>query len=275
MNATRSLRQLFVLSAIAFLPAAASAQPDLRQLVAAAPLIFRGTNAGASESPTLPLPPPKGSIRVRVDEILRGAETIGDLTRQDVILIAPNGSTRRTAIYFVRPVEYGKLLVAEELAEIDAPADLRALAADLAKAEQQNADAALSERLAASEAVIVARVRDVRRLAKERGRPSEHDPDWALAQLAIVRNLKGQPRITDCPGGACVEVAFAQSDDIRWFRSPKLVPGQQAIFLLRPMDPKLLREGEKPPALYVLVDPQDVRPLGDEQRLIRLIRAQR
>ncbi|HEX6642769.1 MAG TPA: hypothetical protein VF215_16745 [Thermoanaerobaculia bacterium] len=278
MQTEHSSRRWFVLFLSAVLSFAASAQPDLRQWVRSAPLIFRGTNLGTMESPTLPLPPPRGrAFRVRVDETLRGAESIGDFTQQEIVVMTAGGdNARKTAIYFVRPVVYGKTLVAEELGEMDVPSDKRAFANALAQAEQQNADAVLSERIASAEAVVVARVLDVRSVVKERGgRPSEHDPEWAIARLAIVRTLKGQPRTAACAGVPCVEVAFAQSDDIRWFRAPKLVPGQEAIVFLRPADEKLLREGEKPPARYVIVDPLDVLPVREEPRLIRLIRALR
>jgi|GEM_PF-1102467 len=258
------------------LASGASAQPpELRKLVTEAPLVFLGTDLGAVESPTLPLPPPKGRwARVHVEETLRGAATIGDFTGQEVILDLPADEAHRTAIYFVRPVAYGKTLIAEQVAAMEVPESSEKLADELAEADRQNADDALRRRAASAEVVAVVRVVGVKAL-REAPRPSEHDPDWAIARVRVLRTLKGEPRLSDCEQGLCAEVAFAQSDDIRWFRSPKLAVYQEAILLLRPADPDVLREGEKPPAAYVLTHADDLRPPAEEARLAALIREPR
>lgn len=260
----------------AMLASEVSAQPPgLRKLVTEAPLVFLGTDLGAAETPTLPLPPPKGRwARVRVEETLRGAATVGELTGQEVILDLPPDEGHRRAIYFVRPVAYGKTLIAEQVAAMEVPESPEKLAAELAEADRQNADAALRQRTASAEAVVVVRVVGVKAL-RESPRPSEHDPNWAIARVRVLRTLKGEPRLSDCEQGLCAEVAFAQSDDIRWFRSPKLAVYQEAILLLRPADPDVLREGEKPPAAYVLIHADDLRPPAEEARLAALIREPR
>lgn len=268
----RSALPLLVFILAALHPVALSAQPDLTQLVLSAPLIFRGTIVGA-ESPTLPLPPPKGRVfRIRVEETLRGATTIGDFAGQEIVVGRITNSDRKTGLFFVRPIAYGKTLAAEEIGEIDAPADMKAFAAQIAKIEQQDAENKLIARLRSAEAVIVGRVVAIKPLRESRGGPSEHDPDWAVAQVLVLRTLKGQPKVRQCSQGRCVEVAFAQSDDIRWFRSPKLMVGGDDILLLRPADPKLLRRGETPQVPYVLIDPEDRRPVAEERRLRDLIR---
>ena len=144
-----------------------------------------------------------------------------------------------------------------------------------AVAQQANDDARLQARVTTARAVIVGHVIDIRRAFEPNVRPSEHNPEWAIALVAVDRALKGQPRLRECPKGTCVEVAFAQSTDIRWLRTPKLTPGREAIFLLRPADPKLLGPTEAPPATYVLTDPEDLRPLADEERLRAIIAATR
>lgn len=267
-----SILTLLVAGLAALLPLAAAAQPDLTQLVSVAPLIFRGTVIGAV-TPAVPLPPPNDrAFRVRVDQILRGANTIGDYTGQEIVVARPANADRKEALFFVRPVAYGKTLTAEVIGELDASADTRAFAAQIAKVEQQDAETRLRVRLASAEAVIVGRVLAVKPMRESRAPSSEHDPDWAVAQVLVGGQLKGQAKVRDCGQGRCVEVAFAQSDDIRWFRAPKLAVGQGAVFLLRPADPKLLREGEAPPVPYVLIHPDDLRPASEEARLRELIR---
>src|SRR3954452_15719559 len=100
--------RFFIFWIVVMLSIAAAAQPDLTQLVLGAPLIFRGTIVSA-ESPTLPLPPPKGRLyRVRVDETVRGASTVGEFAGQEIVVLRTANSDRSSALFFVRPVAYGK-----------------------------------------------------------------------------------------------------------------------------------------------------------------------
>lgn len=276
MQPKRSSRFSFlVFCAAVLLPLAVAAQQDLARLVLEAPLIFRGTVVGAA-STALPLPMPNGRVfRVRVDQTVRGADSVGDFAGQEVVLVRTTDAERKEAIFFVRPFAYGKTLAAEVIGELDVPADTKGFAAQVARIEQQDADARLLARAASADAVIVGRVLAVEPVRGERGLPSEHDPEWVVAQVAVVRAIRGQPKARTCGQGSCVEVAFAQSKDIRWFRAPKLAPGQEAVFLLRPAQSELLREGEEPPAAYVLMHPDDLRPVSEETRLRELIRRNR
>ena len=268
----RSKTPALIFGVLVLFPLALPAQQDLTQLVLGAPLIFRGTIV-STESPTLPLSPKGRVVRVLVEEIFRGAATVGDFTREEIVVVRVSSSDRKTGVFFVRPIAYGKTLAAEEIGEIDPPSDSKEFALRIARIEQQDADDKLQERLRTADAVIVGRVLAIRSLRDVRGGgPSEHDPDWAIAQVLVLRTLKGQPRTRDCARGVCVEVAFAQSDDIRWFRAPKLIVGHEDIFLLRPPDPKLLREREAPPAPYAVIDMEDVRPVSEEGRVRELLR---
>src|SRR5215212_759574 len=241
---------LFLVCAAALIATPLHAQPDLTRWILDAPLIVRGTLVGA-DSPTLPLPSPNGQVvRLLVKDTMRGADTIGSFNGQEIILGRTTTSQRKEGVFFIRPIAYGKTLAAEEIGEIDPPADEHAFAAQIARVHQQDQENKLVARAASAEATIVGQVLSVRRVRENGVVPSEHDPEWAVARVLVVRTLKGQPRSGECAQGACVDVAFAQSDDIRWFRSPKVVVGQQNVILLRPPDPTVLRNGELPPAPY-------------------------
>ena len=271
--ATRSrMAALFLVCLAALIQVPLHAQPDLTRLILDAPLIVRGTLAGA-DSPTLPLPPPGGRVfRLLVKDTLRGVDTIGSFNGQEIILGRTSTSARTEGVFFVRPIAYGKTLVAEEIGEIDPPSDSAAFMAQIARVRQQDEEDKLAARLGSAEAVIVGRVLSVRSAAAGPAVASEHDPQWVIAQVLVIRIITGQPKTGQCGGQTCVDVAFAHSDDIRWFRAPKVSVGQENIALLRPADRTVLHEREVPPATYVLIDPNDLRPVTEEPSLHGLIR---
>jgi hypothetical protein len=216
------------------------------------PHIFLGTANGAN---------------VHVELIFRGAERIGNFTNQDVIVLRPPNAGRKRAIFFVTPVNYGVLMTAREDGELPPPEDAKSFAATLARVDQAESDRKLRERLRSAEAVVIGHVLSTVELKREI-RASEHDPRWWLAHVAVVRVLKGETR------ASTVDVIFANSDDIRWFASPKLHAGDHGIFLLRHGGSNV-RKGEEPRVDgYLLVDPEDFRPLTDERRIVALLRSQ-
>lgn len=252
----RSFVAVLFLACVAALAAGPlQGQTDLTRLILDSPLIVRGTVVGTG-SPS----------RLLVTDTLRGADTIGSFTGQEIILGRTTSSDRKEGVFFIRPIAYGKTLVGQEVGEIDPPTDDRAFTEQIAKVLQQDETDKLAARTASAETVILGKVLSIRPL-RETSLPTEHDPDWAIAQVLVVRTLSGQPRSSECGQDRCVDVAFARSDDIRWFRAPKLAVGQQNVMLLRPPDPKLLRETELPPAPYALIEAADLRPATEEPRL--------
>lgn len=195
--------------------------------------------------------------------IFRGADTIGPFTNQDVLILRPPGAQARHAIFFVTPVNYGKLMTAREDGELAPPESLRTFSDALARADQAASDRKLRGLLASAETVVVARVAKTVDLTAD-WRASEHDPRWSLAAIEVVRILKAETRTS--------HVVFAGSDDVRWFRSPKLHPGDEGIFLLRHDNGNLLRNATTPSTTgYILIDPADFRPLSEEQRIVTLL----
>ena len=59
---------------------------------------------------------------------------------------------------------------------------------------------------------------------------------------------------------------FAASDDVAWFRSPKLTVGQQGVFLLR--------RGETA-GTYVLIQPGSLLGIEEASRVKRLVEGAR
>lgn len=90
---------------------------------------------------------------------------------------------------------------------------------------------------------------------------SEHDAQWWQAEVAIENTEKGKA------AGNKVVVYVPHSDDIRWFRAPKVEVGQQGVFLLhRTSIPALKLEG------YTATSSLDVQPMEQRQRIQNLLR---
>lgn len=123
-------------------------------------------------------------------------------------------------------------------------------------------DRELLRRLDSAELVLLGTVREVREPVGGRKVPgSEHDPVWREAILKVGSLEKGRP------GSPTVTFLFASSRDVQWAGAPKAREGQEAIWLLR-------RE-QKPGLLgrdLVILEPLDVLPPGELERVRRLIR---
>jgi hypothetical protein len=59
---------------------------------------------------------------------------------------------------------------------------------------------------------------------------SEHDPEWRQAQVRVDETMKGA---TD---NKSVKVLFPSSNDVMYFGSPKLHPGDEGIFIIQQAD---------------------------------------
>src|SRR5207253_2748912 len=121
------------------------------------------------------------------------------------------------------------------------------LEAKIPEIQKYLSEKSLYDRIKGSESVIVGEVTADRDLGL--GPISEHNPAWHVATVKTTE-------------GAVVEVRYAASHDIMWYRSPKLKIGQRAVMLLQ-------RDATQND-LFV-VDPRDVQPesaLGHIQELI-------
>jgi hypothetical protein len=90
----------------------------------------------------------------------------------------------------------------------------------------------LQAKVASADTVLLGEVTEVHPLQVESAssepqtRVSHHIPkEWCEAVIKVNRVLKGS-------AGATVVVRFTPSQDVAWFRAPKLQVGQQAVFLL-------------------------------------------
>jgi hypothetical protein len=124
-----------------------------------------------------------------------------------------------------------------------------------------NRDKALQTRLKSAELVLLGTV-TTKPARLPRGSAlavSEHDPLWRVVEVRSEQVLRGTAEK--------VSVVIASSDDIRWFRSPKPKPETRGIFILRMQERK-----DFPVRGYLLIDPEDFRPVAELNRVRRLLR---
>jgi hypothetical protein len=134
---------------------------------------------------------------------------------------------------------------------------------DVAEGVRIAAERPLAERVAGAELVVTGRVTSTRPVARESPPGSEHDPEWSIARVAVDSVLKGPS------SRRTVEVLFASSMDIAWYRSPKLNEGVSGIFILRRRDDDEAPD-EVGPNVYQATHPLDFLPhdrLEDVQRM--------
>ncbi len=155
-----------------------------------------------------------------------------------------------------------------------------AMLSALEQGAQARKDAPIVDRIATAKLVFrgtVESVNPLERAAEENKQtnqpPSEHDPEWQVANVRISRPLRGSE------AGQVVPVLFPASRDIMWFNAPKLKVGQDAVFLAHAPDKQDMRLAqnrglaklqEKEP-VYFVTEPFDVLPPADEEHLRGLL----
>ena len=129
-------------------------------------------------------------------------------------------------VYFSNPVLYGETLAVREIAHLRVPDDVDELSAVLQRAIEGADMDTLRQHLASATAVVVGKVVETRSAASPDRIPfSEHDPDWWIATIHVARSLKGRVK-------GDIRVRYANSRDVAWYRAPKPLEGQEAIFVL-------------------------------------------
>ena len=140
----------------------------------------------------------------------------------------------------------------------------------VAEGQGPSNEVGLRARLSSSVSVVIGTVGEPLQRVPFRGAGGEHQPDWWSAPVTVSSTLAGEKRT------GVVRVAFAYNVDPYWQASPKLRPGQKAIFLLHRYDAKetearIHHAFDVPPVeLLLVVDPADVQPVARRARIVAL-----
>jgi hypothetical protein len=161
-------------------------------------------------------------------------------------------------VFFANPWIMGDSIGVVEVGSqpvVAAAAD-QTLSADVARGRAAAQDRDLQATLQSAQLVVAGRVAAVKPAPRQR--VTEHDPQWTEADIQVTDVLKGNATGT-------VTIVFPASNDVMWYKTPKLKQGQDGLFILRTE-----ARGVATPRPAV-VELQDVRPLSEVPRIRKLL----
>src|SRR5215213_3610670 len=178
----------------------------------------------------------------------------GEVVRTGATTMELVEPTKETAVVRVErvlssPEDLGAERGSEVTVGLQPAGDVDAMEKQMGDARRKDELAALRRRVREADAVVVGEVADTKPVARKDQPPtSEHDPLWHTAVVVVESGEKG-----DVKEGQRVDVAYAASDDVMWFRAPKPKQGDRAIFLMH-------RRGleERNVEMLTIVEPVDM-----------------
>lgn len=225
---------------------------ELLDLVDAAGFIFTGTALG--EQAVDLRGERANAVTMQVREVLRSTDALRGLAGTDVIAISERPQALRdggSLLMFTTVAAVGDRLVARELEHREASDEA---IRDAAEAVRIVGERPLVKRVTEAELIVVGEAVDSRPIERPGAPRSEHDPEWWVARVSVRSVVKGATR------KRTLEVLFANSDDIAWYKAPKLHEGTSGILLLRPRD-KHEAPAEVAETVYQATGPLDLLPL--------------
>lgn len=232
------------------------AAADVARLSLGAGFVFFGVVEQIGATTMEFVEPTKETAVVRVERVLRAPEDFGDRdgTKVTVRLAAPARKGER-AVFFTVGWISGTGLAVQELGR-EPTQDLDTVREQMDEAERQEALAVLGRRLDEAVAVVLGKVKGIGPIGgEERAPDSEHDPMWRSAIVVVEKALKGDVKER-------VEIAFASSRDVMWFRAPKPTPGDEAILLLHQQQLEGLDR-----TMLTILEPLDMQPVKELERI--------
>ncbi len=238
----------------------------IKDLMRQAPLSFVGTVEHLGGATLTDIPVDERTAVVRVEHVLHAPDAFAGLAGQRVTVqlsadVDPP-AVGEAAAFFATGFAFGESLAVTEVGRLPVE-DVEPRAAAAAEAGKTAAFADLHAELAAeslrahagaAEAVVVGKVTALAKAGEHGG--SEHDPDWWRATVNVEHVESG-----NVPAGE-LAVLFANSDDVRWHKTPTLRAGDQGVFLLH------ATEGARQEfAPFEVVHPEDFQPLQSLETL--------
>ena len=192
---------------------------------------------------------------VRVDRILKAPDLLSEFAGQQVIVVADaeaEDAGRTSGVFFTSPIAFGEMVALRGIGRVAEAADPDALAELIRESEAEVADETLRAQLRGADVVVHGRILEVKAAPTESEPLSEHSPEWRVARVQVETALKGEAK-------GVILVRFPGSTDVRWYATPKLREGEEAILLLHRDG---LRFGD---AELAVLYPGDVAPASSEE----------
>jgi len=268
-----------------------------------AKFIFKGSVQKLRASTVVAVPPTAQTIVARVEEIITAPPTVSQFVGRDITVqfgARQNLKIGQRAVFYANGWLFGESIAVQALGWHPVEEAVTARFAATADPVRNFKNQDLEDRLASADVVVTGKVASVRLPVEEgsgapvaavaaggaragRGEPaprkrgpiSEHDPKWREAVIEVASAEKGKYRKKE------IVVRFPSSNDVRWFKAPKFVPGQEGIFILhktqKPAEPAArtratvtAAEAETGEA-FTALHPADFQPLEEEPQIRSLM----
>jgi hypothetical protein len=237
----------------------------LRRFVNEAGFVFRGRVHTHRAADAPPFPAEAGeAVTAHIEEVLRSTAVLRGLAGMEAIVVTRHATALtelHDVILFTDCISLGQQILLREIGHVEASSET---SHQVAEAVREADERPLRERVAAADLIVTGEVVESRAIEQPFPPKSEHDAIWWIARVTVASVLKGRR-----PRGE-IEVLFANSDDIVWYKSPKLHRGVSGILLLH-----RIKEDEAPAdvprSVYQATDPLDFLPadrLGEVERAL-------
>jgi len=237
---------------------------ELLRQVEQAGFVFRG-RVVAKGAPGVPLAAGEGkAVRVEVEQIVRSTEALRGLLGKLVVVLSEDRAALEEGaafFFFTNIVALGDHVVVRESGHMKS---LPQATEEVAEAAKRAEERPLRQRVADAELIVTGTVVGSHRAEEPSVLRSEHDPEWWIADVQVRSTLKGKK------ARAKIEVLFANSTDIAWYRAPKLHEGAKGVLLLRrPRADDAVPKAAH--AMYQVTDPLDFLPMERLSEVERLL----
>lgn len=239
-----------------------------QELIRHSSLIFVGTVKKLSASTISIVSATESTATVHVDEVVYNAGVATDVVGTDVtVQLRSPGSVKEgeRAVFFSNVAIYGESIAVDEVGHLEFTKEgLDAVRGQVKDVQARIPEEQLQKRIAQADLIVTGTVTAAHPTAETLQRPpaSEHDPRWWEATLKVQSVEKGPAKKGD------VVFFFPQSDDVRWFASPKFKEGQEGVFLLHRTEDASLRVTG-----FTALNALDFQPMEQRESVKRLIRA--
>lgn len=219
---------------------------------------FTGTVRRVRAGTVVGVPVDDRTVVVHVDQVIHAPDSLTGIAGTEVtVQLAPDAEPLHLgdqATFFTNATAVGASIVVAEVGRLPVAAAQSNITAALRVGQAPHAafrrlleQERLRSHAIGADAVIVGKVVRLEKAGAERF--AEHDPDWWRATLAVQHVERGA-----VPRGE-VNVLYANSLDVRWYKCPKPRAGQEGMWLLHAtVGP------QKELAPYAIPDPEDYQP---------------
>src|SRR5215471_6815461 len=191
---------------------------SIQDLTIQAPFVFEGQIEQLGASVVRGFPASSKTAVVSVTSILKSSQALAGYGGQRVtVQLQPPVSFQagQRAVFFTEGMYFGDGLVVREIGNVAAGEPT--MEAQMNSAAQAGADSEMRQRLAQADLVVTGTASQPARFVSAPaggGRVSEHDPDYFSVTITVETVEKGA-----ATPGQTIQVLFANSKDIAWYRS--------------------------------------------------------